>query len=188
MTRYVRNHYGCPKCTLSWRKPFCPLCKTSLSNEPTVRNEISEWEYLDGLRQERENSYLSQTSLPGGLRPAPQPDMTPMEFERYCLAWMVYLGEKDAKQTRYSRDGGYDLYSSKVLAQVKFQTTPVGVSPLRELMGLALARNLSPWFFSVSSYSSVAISESNEYGVALFTVDPLRGHIAFESSAAKNLN
>lgn len=103
--------------------------------------------------------------------------LDPTAFEAYCVEWSKYLGYKDAEATRAVKDGGIDIFSSRMVAQCKYQELPVGVKPIRELFGLSQARKKKPLFFSLNGYTREAIREAEQFDVEMWVVRPLDGTI-----------
>jgi hypothetical protein len=119
--------------------------------------------------------------------PKPLFDLNWDTFESYCRDWAKYLGYKDAEKTRSVKDGGIDIEGSRLVAQVKFQETPVGVKPIREIMGVNVRLRKDILFFSLNGFSRDAVEEANQSEVALFTIKPFTAKILAESTAAKAL-
>lgn len=102
---------------------------------------------------------LKYSSSPNSSGPKPNADLkeiTPQQAEELCAAWLRNLGFLDASVTRYSRDGGIDVDSQYLCAQVKHQTAPVGVKAVRELYGVAVHEKKTPIFFALSDYTHEA--------------------------------
>jgi hypothetical protein len=119
--------------------------------------------------------------------PKPLFDLNWDTFESYCRDWAKYLGYKDAEKTRSVKDGGIDIEGSRLVAQVKFQETPVGVKPIREIIGVNVRLRKDILFFSLNGFSRDAVEEANQSEVALFTIKPFTAKILAESTAAKAL-
>lgn len=113
------------------------------------------------------------------LKP-PRPEklyhLDPQIFEEYCASWARWLGYEDAETTRYTQDGGIDITSSEMVAQVKFQALPVAVGPIRELNGVREPQS-DAVFFSLNGYTAGAINEARRLGVRLLVVRPLDGEL-----------
>jgi hypothetical protein len=119
--------------------------------------------------------------------PKPLFDLNWETFEGYCRDWAKYLGYQDAEKTRSVKDGGIDIEGSRLVAQVKFQETPVGVKPIREIIGVNVRLRKDILFFSLNGFSRDAVEEANQSEVALFTIKPFTAKILAESTAAKAL-
>lgn len=117
-------------------------------------------------------------------KPVFRPIYTPIEFEHYCSEWMVYLGFREVRVSKASGDGGVDIFANGAVAQVKFYNTPIGVSPVRELLGASLDFGAKPFFFSSMSYTQAAIEFADRNGVALFVVDIFKSEIKASSVEA----
>ncbi|GAB4100575.1 restriction endonuclease [Sinomonas halotolerans] len=79
------------------------------------------------------------------------------------------LGFFGARLTGGVSDRGVDVEHPEAAAQVKMQATPVGAPQIRQLRGTRpqLGAHL---FYSTSGYTSAALEEAAETGVALFAV------------------
>lgn len=119
------------------------------------------------------------------LKPVFRPIYTPIEFEHFCSEWMVYLGFKEVRVSKASGDGGVDIFAKGAVAQVKFYNTPIGVSPVRELLGASLDFGAKPFFFSSMSYTQAAIEFADRNGVALLVVDIFKSEINASSVEAQ---
>lgn len=93
--------------------------------------------------------------------------LTPEQAEEFSAAWLRSLGFRDATVTRFSRDGGVDVSSQVLVAQVKHQLSPVGVKAIRELFGVASHEKKIPVFFALSGYTSDAIAFASNAGMPL---------------------
>lgn len=115
-------------------------------------------------------------------------DLSPEIFEDYCKDWCLYLGYPDATKTRNTKDGGVDIRSSEIVAQVKFQELPVGVKPIRELFGLASSEGKAALFFSYNGYSREAVAEAKKFKVQLWIVRPFEGKIYRPNDSGNHMN
>lgn len=115
-----------------------------------------------------EAKYSSPTPGAKGLPKAVVKTLTPREAENFCAAWLIRLGHRDAQVTRFSRDGGIDVQSQHVVAQVKHQQSKVGVKPIRELYGVAAVASKRAVFFTLTGYSSDALDFANKVAMPLF--------------------
>ncbi len=113
----------------------------------------------------------SQARKPGNLL-----HPTPENFEEYCTSWCIYLGYRDAEKTQNSRDGGIDIKSPNMIAQVKFQVSPVGVKAIRELNGVRRPGQ-EVLFFALNGFTPEARREAAEMNITLIRVSPLEGQI-----------
>jgi hypothetical protein len=93
--------------------------------------------------------------------------LTPEQAEEFSAAWLRSLGFRDATVTRFSRDGGVDVSSQVLVAQVKHQLAPVGVKAIRELFGVATHAKKIPVFFALSGYTNDAIDFAANVGMPL---------------------
>ncbi len=112
---------------------------------------------------------------------------TPREAEE-CAAWHLrQLGFDDAQLTPASADGGVDVRSSRILAEVKQLTAVVGRPLLQRLVGARGAQHhLALAFYSASGYSPHAVAYAEEMAIALFTYS-VRGEVAAVNGHAREL-
>lgn len=129
---------------------------------------------------------FSETAKP--KPPPPLLHVNPFSFEQYCAEWSIYLGYRDAKVTRAVKDGGYDIASSRMIAQCKFQELPVGVRPIRELHGVATLQGKQALFFSLNGYSRDAVIEAGHFKMQLWTVHPLQGKLTRVALESEQMN
>lgn len=121
------------------------------------------------------------------LKPIFRPIYTPIEFEHYCSEWMTYLGFKGVNVSKASGDGGVDIFAIGAVAQVKFYNTPIGVGPVRELLGASLDFRAQPIFFSSMSYTQAAVDFADRNNIALFLVDIFTSEIKPASVEAQKM-
>lgn len=107
-------------------------------------------------------------------RRAMPPVVTPREAELHAAALMRKSGISDARVTAYSGDGGIDVTSSSVVAQVKHQARPVGRPAVQQLHGAAVAQGKAGWFYSTSGYTPQAELFARQAGVRLLTITGFR--------------
>ncbi len=86
------------------------------------------------------------------------------------------MGYVDAVKTQNSRDGGVDIRAAGMIAQVKFQASPVGVKPIRELNGVRRGGQ-EVLFFALNGYTPEARREASQMGLTLISVSPVEGTI-----------
>lgn len=118
---------------------------------------------------------LKYSSAPSSTAPKPKADLkeiSPQQAEEFCAAWLRSLGFLDAQVTRFSRDGGIDVESQHLCAQVKHQTAPVGVKAVRELFGVAVHEKKTPVFFALSDYTSEAKTFATKVGMPIIRYFP----------------
>jgi hypothetical protein len=101
---------------------------------------------------------------------------SPESFEVYCRDWCEYLGYEGAVKTQNTRDGGIDIKSTNMIAQVKFQVSPVGVKPVRELNGVRKPGE-EVLFFALNGFTPEARRAAAEMNITLIRVSPLEGQI-----------
>jgi hypothetical protein len=105
--------------------------------------------------------------------------------EANAVAWMKWLGHRDARPTKPGADGGIDVIAMGAFAQVKWYGKPVGPRPLRELAGARANRPGTLYFFVNNRYTPAALAYAEEVGMAAFVYSPADGMIAPVSSAAR---
>ncbi|MGN9765218.1 restriction endonuclease [Micromonospora sp. SD12] len=104
--------------------------------------------------------------------------------EANAVAWMQWLGHRDARQTKRGADGGIDVIAMGAFAQVKWYGKAIGPRPLRELAGARANRPGTLYFFVNSRYTEAALDYAGEVGMAAFVYSPADGLITPVSSAA----
>ncbi len=107
------------------------------------------------------------------------------DFEFYCAAWLRTLGATNVEVTEASKDGGVDIVSDQVLAQVKMHSKPVGVKPLREIIGATVGLQADTALFSASGFTRDAIDFAIKHGILLYWVDPVAQIITGCTSQSK---
>src|SRR5687767_13674031 len=88
--------------------------------------------------------------------------------EELAAAHMRSIGFPDARRTRDGADGGIDVTATSAVAQVKYQTAPVGGPAIQRLRGAA-HRVKHAIFYASNGYTAAALATANETDVALFT-------------------
>jgi len=158
---------------------------------PPVYGTVAESDRIAAViaRQNEPKPYRATPTSASSKSTVPKPlfDLNWDTFESYCRDWAKYLGYKDAEKTRSVKDGGVDIEGSRLVAQVKFQETPVGVKPIREIIGVNVRLRKDILFFSLNGFSRDAVIEANQSEVALFTIKPFTAKILAESTAARAL-
>jgi hypothetical protein len=163
--------------------PLITLCMNYFlfRMSPSVRNYRS---FVKGFDQVIARGYemflrsledLKYSSSPSSTAPKPKADLkeiSPQQAEEFCAAWLRSLGFLDAQVTRFSRDGGIDVESQYLCAQVKHQTAPVGVKAVRELFGVAVHEKKTPVFFALSDYTLEAKTFATKVGMPIIRYFP----------------
>lgn len=93
------------------------------------------------------------------------------DAERSARDFMRHQGFTDAQLTPPGADGGVDVVSSVAIAQVKYQTRPVGEPAIVQLLGTTHRKQYQgrlPMFFSSSGYTPKAITAARDLGVMLY--------------------
>ncbi len=93
---------------------------------------------------------------------------------------MRHLGVHDAAVTQYSGDGGIDVDSRHVIAQVKnlHVSASVPIADIRDLFGTAQHRHKGAVLFTSGMVSQNGILFSDETGIALIRYDAEKGTLA----------
>ncbi|MCT1396656.1 restriction endonuclease [Microbacterium sp. p3-SID338] len=110
--------------------------------------------------------------------PAPQPyGVNHQGAERFAADWMRHLGVRDAKVTQYSGDGGIDVESRYVIAQVKNLRagSAVPIAQIRDLFGTATHRGKGAVLFTSGGVSQGGLEFSDQTGIALIQYNAERG-------------
>lgn len=111
------------------------------------------------------------------------PHEAELNAERVLKSW----GYIDAVATTGGADGGIDVRSSKVLAQVKFRGSKAGRPELQNLVG---ARQGEPdktlMFFDYMGYSRDAVVYADAAGIGLYVYD-LSGNVEPVNEAGRRL-
>lgn len=107
--------------------------------------------------------------------------------EANAVAWMKWLGHRDARPTKPGADGGIDAIAMGAFAQVKWYGKPIGPRPLRELAGARANRPGTLYFFVNNRYTPAALSYAEQVGMAAFVYSPADGMIIPVSSAARRI-
>lgn len=121
-------------------------------------------------------------------RPSKTPINTWQDAEELAKRWMQYFGFYDSKLTASGSDGGWDVDSSKAVAQVKFEGTNTGRPEIQKIAGIAHDQEKQALFFSLSGYTKAAIewANSSRIRVALFSYDN-SGNLTCVNTSASNL-
>lgn len=108
--------------------------------------------------------------------------------EHLVADWLRYLGAHDAVVTQYVGDGGIDVMSDAVIAQVKNYgpNRSVGVADLRQLGGVAAVDCRPAAFFTSGMYASGSVAFAEQASIALFRYVAAEGRLlAMDSLAAE---
>ncbi len=113
------------------------------------------------------DSYSSQERQP----PEPRLIRNPKEAEQVACEWLKHFGFHDAALTKDGPDGGIDVVSSDMVAQVKFKGNPSTRPDLQQLYGIASHEQKLAIFFSLGGYTSGAVEFAESADIALFEFD-----------------
>ena len=120
--------------------------------------------------------------------PQPHPlGVSPRGAEILCSQWMVYLGFQGVKVTEFSNDGGVDIEADTAVAQVKLYEGSVGVTEIRELVGVAHVDGKTPIFFTSGSYTKEARGFADSAGVPIFRYSVEQGTLQPGNRAAEQI-
>lgn len=111
---------------------------------------------------------VRRTGLLGRKRAAPIG--TWQQAEATACAWLRDMGFRDAKVTPTGKDSGVDVIARKVVAQVKWEATPVGRPKIQQLHGAATQARKKGAFFSRSGYTTDARTWAETAGIAAFVL------------------
>jgi hypothetical protein len=103
----------------------------------------------------------------------PQPRLirSPEDAEAVAAEWLRYYGYTDAAITSAGADGGVDVESAGMVAQVKAEMKPIGRPVVQQIYGEAALRDVASAVFSLSGFTPEAAGWADEAGVALFSFD-----------------
>nr|WP_321999640.1 restriction endonuclease [Rhodococcus qingshengii] len=99
---------------------------------------------------------------------------TPHQAELNAADKMKSWGFTDAVATTGGVDGGIDVRSSRVLAQVKWKGGAAVGLRCTSSTGRGGDTKKALFFFAASSYSKAAVEYADEVGIGLFTYARLR--------------
>lgn len=99
--------------------------------------------------------------------------ISPRGAEFYVADWMKFLGFEHVEVTPEEKDGGYDVIADDYIIQVKnWNKGWIGVSSLRELVGVSTVLGSKPIFFFKGNISDDALSFAEKAGVPIFSFTP----------------
>lgn len=168
-----------------------------LTEQIAIRRQRLLDEQLETLRQwdlaqdeGRKNKIVESRNAQGDAYsppPAPQPlGVSADGAEKLCAYWMKHLGQTNVRVTRAQNDGGVDIESNDWLAQVKHYRGSVGVTEVRELVGVASVDGRTPVFFTSGQYTSSALAFAGRAGVLLFSYRAESGTLEAENVHARS--
>ncbi len=112
----------------------------------------------------------SEQSESVSKRPEKYPyGVSPRGAELLCRDWMEFLGVSDAVVSQFTADGGIDILSQDLAAQVKHYKGSVGGPEVQQLVGAALIMKRKPLFFTSGKYTTSALKAAEEAQVPLLT-------------------
>ncbi len=108
-------------------------------------------------------------------RPAQQPYGASWRGAEFLVAdWLLFLGQRGVRVTAPSVDDGLDVVTSSYCCQVKnYASKPVGVTTVRELLGVATHLALKPLLFTATQLTAAAqiFAEANDIAVVSFNAN-----------------
>jgi hypothetical protein len=103
------------------------------------------------------------------MRPAPRLIRTPRDAEIVARDWLKFFGFHDAIVTPPGPDGGIDIVSRNIVAQVKMEGKPTGSPVIQALAGVAKTKQRQGAVFSLAGFTSSAMSFAADAEIALFS-------------------
>ena len=101
--------------------------------------------------------------------------------------WLRYFGYDDAVVTPPGPDGGVDVLSRRIVAQVKMEGRPTGAPVIQALAGIAKTKARRGAVFSLSGFTNAATTFAREAEVALFRFN-FQGEPEAQNLFAKQLS
>lgn len=118
----------------------------------------------------QESERLISKPPPRRSQKGQRPSMVVTEWkhaEELAAEFLRWVGYRDARLTGDGADGGVDVVSKDIVAQVKMHNKGVPRYDIQRLVGISSVENKTPVFFAMS-YSIDAINWSETHGIALF--------------------
>lgn len=94
------------------------------------------------------------------------------DAEFAAATYLRKRGFNEVRLTGPGKDGGLDVISAELVAQVKRVTRPVGRPVIQQTLGAALGSRRNAAVFSTGGFTGPATRFANENDVALFRMDP----------------
>lgn len=154
------------------------------SDEHTL--EIGTWLGYPDVGRIHIDRDMVELPRPPVVEPPAMRIRNPSDAEKAAASWIRSWGWADALVTQAGADGGIDVESMDVVAQVKAHANPIGRPDIQNLYGIAQAEKRIPLFFSLSDYTTQALDWANKVGVSLFIFD-LEGRPSPANLAARML-
>ena len=107
----------------------------------------------------------------GGTRPTFRLIRESRDAEIAARDWLRYFGFSDAAITPPGPDGGIDVLSKQLVAQVKMEGRPTGAPVIQALAGIAKTKERGGAVFSLAGFTPSAVAFAQEAEVALFRFD-----------------
>lgn len=109
------------------------------------------------------------------------------ESEAYCCLVMHHWGYMDAETTRYTQDGGVDIFSKDFVAQCKHVAGTVGAPDVQRIFGIAASKGKQALIFSAGSFSKAALKSADEAGVGAVVISEVNGTVRPQNAVAEEI-
>lgn len=109
------------------------------------------------------------------------------EYEAYCCLVMHHWGYMDAETTRYTQDGGVDIFSNDFVVQCKHVAGTVGAPDVQRIFGIAASKGKQALIFSAGSFSKAALKFANDAGVGAVVISEVNGMVRPQNAAAEEI-
>lgn len=100
-----------------------------------------------------------------------RPIRNPHDAELAARDWLRSVGFADARLTSAGPDGGVDVRSSSLVAQVKAEMKPTGLGVVQRTYGIAQAEGCKAACFALNGFTQEAKQWASRQEVALFVFD-----------------
>jgi Restriction endonuclease len=134
----------------------------------------------------RQQAVLALKTAIASRLPQPAPILDYRQAEIFAGRVLEALGFEGVRVTQKTRDNGVDVEGPAVVAQVKFQQSPVSPDKVQQLVGIAFLKKKTAVFFSRGGYSRAALQVGAAGHVALFSFGDF-GALDTGSQAAETL-
>lgn len=93
----------------------------------------------------------------------------------------------DAETTRYTQDGGVDIFSKDFVVQCKHVAGTVGAPDVQRIFGIAASKGKQALIFSAGSFSKAALKFANEAGVGAVVISEVNGTVRPQNAVAEEI-
>lgn len=108
------------------------------------------------------------------------------DAELVAAEWLGWWDGEDGVVSPVGPDAGVDVYTTRSIGQVKRGAVPTGAPALQQLLGVAVAHDKRPVFFTLAGYTTAARRWAEAVNMPLFQFD-LQGLPAPVNAAARDL-